>query len=182
MNATLDTGDTQVFFDLLPVGTVLCHSRIITMVNASFAQLFEYRPEQLIGKSLEILYPTREDFLNRGEQWRAFLALSGGHCDERMMMRRGAHPIRVRVRGKCSERDDPYRTVACAFELVDNQAASRHISPREREIVDGIAQGMTSKEMARAFNLSHRTVETYRQRLMTKVGARNATQLISLLR
>jgi DNA-binding CsgD family transcriptional regulator len=52
---------------------------------------------------------------------------------------------------------------------------------RERSIVSAMGQGMTSKEIARLLGLSHRTVETYRQRLMTKTGAKNASQLLAML-
>jgi len=179
---SLNGGDAKMLVDLLPVGTVLCHNRIITNVNTAFAQMFGYEPHQLIGESLEILYPSRRDFIDRGEQWREFLASSGGHCDERTMVRRGNYPVHMRVRGRCRDQADPYMMVACAFEPVTPPQEPPVLSDREREIVNAMAEGMTSKEIARVLKLSHRTVETYRQRLMAKTRTRNAAQLLALLR
>ena len=43
------------------------------------------------------------------------------------------------------------------------------LSPRERDVVGLIAQGHSSKEIARRMGLSPRTVDTYRNRLMRKL-------------
>jgi DNA-binding NarL/FixJ family response regulator len=47
------------------------------------------------------------------------------------------------------------------------------LSPREREVVRLIAEGKTSKEIGRILAISHRTVDTYRNRLMEKLGLRS---------
>jgi DNA-binding CsgD family transcriptional regulator len=49
---------------------------------------------------------------------------------------------------------------------------------REREVLARIAVGKTNKETARQLGLSLRTVEGYRARIMKKLGARNATELV----
>jgi two-component system, NarL family, nitrate/nitrite response regulator NarL len=50
---------------------------------------------------------------------------------------------------------------------------------RERRMLHCIAQGMKSKDMAPLFDLSHRTIETYRERLGKKIGARGHSELIA---
>jgi PAS domain S-box-containing protein len=180
-NVELSSSDSQALFQLLPVGMVLCRQRVITHINAEFAHIFGYETSALVGKSLEILYPTHSHFVERGERWREFLSSNGGHSDERIMMRSGDHPIRMRVRGRCRDRSNPYLQVACAFEPVEPSQALA-LSPREQDIVNAMNKGFTSKEIARILGLSHRTVETYRQRLMVKVGAKNAVQLLAMLR
>lgn len=182
MELTNAKGDIfRTMFDLLPVGTVLCRQRVITHVNSAFAEMFGYRSDDLVGRSLEILYPSRHEFLDRGERWHAYLRDKGGHADERLMLSRGAEAINIRVRGRCRDRLDPYREVACTFETVMTAQLAQQLSQRETEIVTAMADGMTSKEIARLLGLSHRTVETYRMRLMKKTGARNASQLLALL-
>lgn len=49
---------------------------------------------------------------------------------------------------------------------------------REREVLARIAVGKTNKETARQLGLSLRTIEGYRARIMKKLGARNATELV----
>jgi DNA-binding NarL/FixJ family response regulator len=44
------------------------------------------------------------------------------------------------------------------------------LTGREREVLAGVAQGRTNKEIAAALGISHRTVETHRESLMRKLG------------
>jgi PAS domain S-box-containing protein len=178
----LSTSEVSTLFDLLPVGTMLSHDRVITKVNRAFASMFGYEPDQLVGRSLEVLYPTHRDFIERGEQWRELLSEQGGHCDERMMLRSGDQPIRMRVKGRCKDPKNPYYLVACAFEPIVLTPQVPTLTRREHDIITAMGEGMTSKEIGRMLGLSHRTVETYRQRLMTKTGAKNASQLLALMR
>jgi DNA-binding NarL/FixJ family response regulator len=52
------------------------------------------------------------------------------------------------------------------------------LTPREREILKFIAEGMTTKEIAARLFISIPTVETHRANLMTKTGARNVAGLV----
>ncbi len=52
------------------------------------------------------------------------------------------------------------------------------LSPREREVVHLIALGKTGKEMARLLDLSPRTVDTYRNRLMDKLQAHTVADVV----
>ncbi len=52
------------------------------------------------------------------------------------------------------------------------------LSERETQVLQAIAQGDTSKEVAARLNLSVRTVDTYRVRIKRKLGARNTAALL----
>jgi DNA-binding NarL/FixJ family response regulator len=52
------------------------------------------------------------------------------------------------------------------------------LSPREREVLQLIAEGKTSAEAASILSLSVKTVETYRSRFMQKLGLKDVTALI----
>jgi len=52
------------------------------------------------------------------------------------------------------------------------------LSPREREVLDALIAGETSKEIARRFTLSPRTVEVHRAHILKKIGARNTADLL----
>jgi DNA-binding NarL/FixJ family response regulator len=54
------------------------------------------------------------------------------------------------------------------------------LTRREREVLIGIAGGLTNKEIARRDGLSVRTVESYRESLMQKVGIRTVAGLTRL--
>lgn len=52
------------------------------------------------------------------------------------------------------------------------------LSPREREILQLVAEGNSSKEVAALLNLSIHTVETHRSNIMQKLGLRGMPELI----
>jgi DNA-binding NarL/FixJ family response regulator len=51
------------------------------------------------------------------------------------------------------------------------------LTPREREVLRGIADGRTNKEIAAALGLSSRTVESYRESLMRKLEIKSVAGL-----
>lgn len=52
------------------------------------------------------------------------------------------------------------------------------LSPREREVLQLVVEGRSSAEIARMVFLSPKTVETYRSRLMTKLGVSDVPALV----
>jgi two-component system nitrate/nitrite response regulator NarL len=54
------------------------------------------------------------------------------------------------------------------------------LTPREREVLVGIARGLTSKEIAAEFDISSRTIETHRAALMRKLELRSIALLTQL--
>lgn len=52
------------------------------------------------------------------------------------------------------------------------------LSSREREILQLVADGKTSREIAESLDISSKTVDTYRSRLMRKINVKNMTGLI----
>jgi DNA-binding NarL/FixJ family response regulator len=54
------------------------------------------------------------------------------------------------------------------------------LSPRERQIVVMVVQGQSSAVIGRELHLSPKTVDTYRSRLMAKLGTANVTALVRL--
>ena len=51
------------------------------------------------------------------------------------------------------------------------------LTPREREVLQLIAEGRTTKEIAAGLKLSNKTVETHRQQMMDKLGLHSIAQL-----
>lgn len=55
------------------------------------------------------------------------------------------------------------------------------LTRRERQVVELIIGGASNKEAGRALGISPRTVEVYRARIMDKLGAKNAADLVRIV-
>lgn len=49
---------------------------------------------------------------------------------------------------------------------------------REQEVLEAVAKGMNTQEIAELLRVSENTVETFRRRLLLKFGAKNATEMV----
>lgn len=61
-------------------------------------------------------------------------------------------------------------------------AAAIRLSKREREVLGALAQGRQSKVIAWHLGVSVRTVDMHRANILAKLGARNASQAVSIAR
>jgi DNA-binding NarL/FixJ family response regulator len=70
-------------------------------------------------------------------------------------------------------------SAAVRGELAREQRSSdlESLTAREREVLHGIAQGRTNKEIAGTLGISHRTVETHRESLMRKLRIKTVAGL-----
>jgi two-component system response regulator FixJ len=60
--------------------------------------------------------------------------------------------------------------------------ALQRLTPREREVLEEIAQGLQSKEIAWKLGISVRTVDVYRSSILAKLSARNTSQAVAIVR
>ena len=58
---------------------------------------------------------------------------------------------------------------------------SELLTPREREVLHQIAAGASNKEAGRTLGISPRTIEVHRARIMEKLGAKNAADLVRIV-
>ena len=58
---------------------------------------------------------------------------------------------------------------------------SEHLTPRERDVLKEITAGASNKEAGRTLGISPRTIEVHRARIMEKLGARNAADLVRIV-
>lgn len=76
-----------------------------------------------------------------------------------------ARHLTAAVRGDTGEEGDTTQRLA-------------RLTPREREVLAGVAAGETSRAMAARLGISPRTVETYRESLSRKLGIRTVAGLV----
>ncbi|XIA67384.1 response regulator FixJ [Bradyrhizobium sp. TZ2] len=61
---------------------------------------------------------------------------------------------------------------------IAGRAAS--LSPRERQVMEGLVAGLSNKMIARDYNISPRTIEVYRANVMTRMQASSLSELVRL--
>lgn len=67
-------------------------------------------------------------------------------------------------------------------EVAAQQFPGHHLlTPREREVLGQITAGASNKEAGRKLGISPRTIEVHRARIMEKLGARNAADLVRIV-
>lgn len=174
--------DYRDVFMRAPVGMCVSHDRVIQLANTALEAMFGYQPGMLDGRSFESLYPTTAEFERTGHRLLPLLGQSEAYSDERIMKRMGGDLFWCHVTGRSLVPGYPHAAVIWTFEdLSARRPVASGLSAREREIAALIAEGKTSKMIARQLGLSHRTVEMYRARLMSKFAATTSSGLIHKL-
>lgn len=69
------------------------------------------------------------------------------------------------------------RLTAVVRGITEEQDLLGQLTGRERQVLVGVAQGRTNREIALELGISHRTVETHRESLMRKLGIRTVAGL-----
>jgi DNA-binding NarL/FixJ family response regulator len=125
------------------------------------------------------------------------IALSACHTTEHVYraLRAGAFGYLLKT-AACAELHDAVKAVstgeryispAIAAQFVDGvldasipKSPFDQLSARERDVLRLIIAGSASSDIAQSLSLSRRTVETYRSRMMAKLGVANRSELIHL--
>ncbi|MFN2315238.1 MAG: response regulator [Gemmatimonadales bacterium] len=105
-------------------------------------------------------------------------------------LRKDATPQELRDAIRAVARGDEYYSPAVAKQLSaalrgetpaperqDHQARLEALTRRERDVLLGVTAGMTNKEVAADLGLSPRTIESYRESLMRKLGIYTVAEL-----
>ena len=177
MNDDLET----LVFDHSPVGLIYAENRVIRRSNPRFAQMFGYRNGELDGHSLSKLYPSLEEYKRIGDLGLRKMRGSGEYQDERIMSRRDGSHFWCRVRGQSMVPQSPFARSVWSFADISEHRPMADMTTRERQVAKMMAEGLTSKEIAQDLDISPRTVEVHRARLLDKFQARNSLELIARL-
>jgi len=62
----------------------------------------------------------------------------------------------------------------------DIAARAATLSPRERQVMEGLIAGLSNKLIAREYDISPHTIEVYRANVMTKMQANSLSELVRL--
>ena len=169
----------EIAFAHSPIGLVYSEDRVIRRCNPRFAEMFGYTVEDLTNTSLSRLYPSSEEFLRIGKLGAQKMVGHGRYADERIMRRRDGSLFWCRVRGQSLDPDVPFARSVWSFADISETRPVTEMTLRERQVAKMMAEGMTAKEIARGLEISPRTVEVHRARLMSKLGAKNSLELVA---
>lgn len=158
---------------------VFATHRIIRDCNGEFATLFGFMREELIDQSFSRLYPALADFVRTGQMWRSHLLGGQVYYDERIMEGADGHRFWCRVNGRSRQGQDPFAEAIYCFEPMNRPVTDASLTGRQRQILTLVAQGKTNAVIAEEIDLSKRTVEAHRLRLMRQLGVRNTAELIA---
>ena len=171
----------ELAFDHAPLGLAVLDHRIIRRCNRQFATTFGTEVGALLNRPIADFYPSTEDYNRIGEVLRLSDALHSLYHDERIMKREDGQLFWCRVCGRSLTRDDPFKTGVWAFSDLSSERPVVALSAREREVAILTARGLSAKEIGRQLDLSYRTVETHRARLLEKFEARKLPELVAKL-
>ena len=178
----MDVADYRLAFDMAPIGLVISRNRAMVDCNRHVCEMFGASRELLIGQSFRILYPTPDEYERLGKRMEPILNAKGHYADNRIMKRASGEVFWCHVTGRALNREAPHESGIWSFEDLSSQRPVKaELTGREREVAARLLDGMTSKEIGRALDISHRTVEIYRARLMRKYGASTAGDLVQKL-
>ncbi len=174
--------DYESIFLHAPVGMCISSNRAIQASNEALARMFGYPRSSMDGMSFLQLYPTMDEFLRTGDRIIPIMNTRGRYSDERIMRRANGELFWCHVTGHAMHAAEPLGPGIWTFEDVsEKRPVTAELTPREREIAALLVQGKTSKTIAREVDLSPRTVEMHRAKLMRKFAAATSSELVHKL-
>lgn len=171
----------ELAFTYAPIGLVVTEMRVIRECNIAFAQMFGYTRDELRNQMFSILYPSDEEFVNIRDRGVKQLRETNTYWDERIMARKDEALFWCRVRGHSFTPDDPLARAVWSFADLSSDRPYNKLTRREREILSHLSEGLTSKEIALQLDISYRTVEVYRAKLLRKFNVSNTSGLFHSL-
>ncbi len=175
------------------IGLLIRSMGMRVATHASAGEFFDaYPPDSPGCLVLDVRLPGMS-----GLEMQAELARRGVHLPVVFISGHGDIPMAVRAvrAGALDFLEKPFSDQAlldCVQRALDRDAELRaerlaqaevrarlvRLTPREREVLEHLIQGKVNKIIARELDLSTRTVEIHRARVLHKMGAANVSQLV----
>jgi len=149
----------------------------IVKVNHAFASMLGYAPAELHGRGIADITEGQDNVALIEE-----LALSKGKLASDRRYRTKSGEI-LWARERSSLRRDAARRPRYVLTQVDKMAGAGSdplelLSRRERQVLERVVSGLTSKEIATRLRIAPGSVDTYRSRIMLKLGIEDLPGLV----
>lgn len=159
-------GDPQAFLSQLPASAIGCVVLDIRMPGISGLDVLSRLAEQSDLPVVMLTGHANVDLCRRAFKGGAMEFLQKPVDDDVFL-----DAVQAAVRTHIASRERLAVSQAAADRLT-------RLSGREHDVLERIVRGMSNKEIAREFDLSPRTVETYRANVFAKLEADSLAQLI----
>jgi PAS domain S-box-containing protein len=176
----------------VPIVIVTTVDRPMTVeyANEAAEDLSGFSRHELVGMSLRDLLGCESNDLSKHRL--DLSKLTRKHCCVRgacWLHRNGGDPLLCTINSSSfTEGDDSARRAILTFEVINNriqvgvqQQANEMFeafTARERQVFESIAQGRSTKEIARQLEISPRTAEQHRAKIYAKAKTRNIATLV----
>ena len=199
MDHDLDEDGATLFASIFPspIASVISDPRLrdnpIIAVNKAFCDLTGYQEDEILGRNCRFLAgPSTEPWLT--EQIRQGTRERKATLVEILNYKRDGTPFRnaVLVAPVFTQDGELEYFLGSQVELDEDAvgpSSNRHrhavevvrtLSPRQREVLQQIAAGHRSKQIARNLDLSDKTVKMHRALILEKLGTHNIADAIRL--
>ncbi|MCB5410813.1 LuxR family transcriptional regulator [Pseudogemmobacter faecipullorum] len=180
--APLPRDPERLAFLHAPDATLILSQRRILRASLRVEQVFGWRPQELQGQSIRLLYPGLTDFERIGDRARRAMGKGGVYCDERFMRCKDGAVVWMAGRGQALDQGDPERLAVWTYRPSETGISPvGGLTPAELRIAGYLVNGFTSKEIAQSLSCSHRTVEVHRANMIRKMNVRNSFELVNIL-
>jgi two-component system response regulator FixJ len=166
--ATVTYGSGQEFLQVAPRSTAGCI--LLDVVMPGMGGLEVLHELDMLGIGLPVILMT-----GHGDTATAVRAMKGGAADFIEKPVNNKRLIETIERLLSDRRSRPQQP-----EILDAAARIAALSPREREVLKGLAEGGTNKTIAYDLRISVRTLEVHRARMLDRLGLHSIAEAIRL--
>lgn len=162
------------------VETFVSANQFLTLYNAQFqgCMVLDVRMPSISGLDLQ------QDLVSRGVLLPVIMI--SGYADIPMVvdaMQRGAIDFLEKPFDDAVLLDRINKALALSFSLRDREAIRQQfdrLTEREREILQSVKKGLSSRTIAATLGISAKTVEVHRANMMHKLSVTSAAELVSM--
>ena len=170
----------RLAFQYAPDATLILAERVILRANLRVEAVFGWRPTELEGQSIRLLYPGQTDYERIGDRARRAMLVTAVYRDERFMRRKDGQVVWMEGQGTALDREHPQRLAIWTYRPLE-AGSEGPLTATEKRVARYLVNGFTSKEIAQVLGSSPRTVEVHRANMIRKMGVRNSAELVRRL-
>ena len=142
----------------------------IQVWNRASEELSGWRKEEMLGSTVDRVIPPGKEEERKRLVARTLVEGTAAGFFNRLRKDGTIFRIEMRMHLIRDKEGEPHSIVSVVRPLIGGEA---QLTPRQKEVLEHIAEGWTNDEIARKFVVSRRTVERHVAEILDKLGADN---------